>query len=210
MANRITPTKANLIKSKSVLSFSQKGFELLDKKRTVLIQEMMTLIDSAKKIEEEIEGKFADAYEAIKNVSITMGVSNVEEVTLAISKEEDYQIRFKSVMGVEIPEIIYQKREMIKPQYGFYRSNPSLDDAIFKLNEVKYLSYQLAQVETSAYKLSIEIRKTQKRANALEKIHIPRLKNNIKYIQETLDEKDREDFFRLKIVKKKQSLKAMK
>ena len=204
MANKITPTKANLIKSKSTLDFSQKGFELLDKKRTVLIQEMMTLIDSANKIEKEIETKFAEAYEAIKNVSITMGVSSVEEVTVAISKEKDYDIRFRSVMGVEIPEIVYQTQDKIKPQYGFYRSNPSLDIAIFKLNEVKYLSYQLAQLETSAYKLSIEIKKTQKRANALDKIQIPRLTRQIKYIQETLEEKEREDFFRLKIIKKKQ------
>ncbi|MFZ7131731.1 MAG: V-type ATP synthase subunit D [Eubacteriales bacterium] len=204
MANKITPTKANLIKSKSTLNFSQKGFELLDKKRTVLIQEMMTLIDSATKIEQQIEKKFAEAYEAIKNVSITMGVNDVEEVTVAISKEKDYDIRFRSVMGVEIPEIIYQTQDKIKPQYGFYRSNPSLDIAIFKLNEVKYLTYQLAQLETSAYKLSMEIRKTQKRANALDKISIPKLTKQIKYIQETLEEKEREDFFRLKIVKKKQ------
>lgn len=204
MANKITPTKANLIKSKSTLDFSQKGFELLDKKRTVLIQEMMTLIDSANKIEKEIGIKFAEAYEAIKNVSITMGVSSVEEVTVAISKEKDYDIRFRSVMGVEIPEIVYETQEKIKPQYGFYRSNPSLDIAIFKLNEVKFLSYKLAQLETSAYKLSIEIKKTQKRANALDKIQIPKLTKQIKYIQETLEEKEREDFFRLKIVKKKQ------
>lgn len=204
MANKITPTKANLIKSKSTLDFSKKGFELLDKKRTVLIQEMMTLIDAANKVEREIEEKFAEAYEAIKNVSITMGVYNLEEVAIGISKEKDFNIRFRSVMGVEIPELIYDTQDKIKPQYGFYRSNPSLDIAIFKLNEVKYLSYELARLETSAYKLSIEIKKTQKRANALEKIQIPKLSNQIKYIQETLEEKEREDFFRLKIVKKKQ------
>jgi len=204
MAIKITPTKANLIKSKSALNFSQKGFELLDKKRTVLIQEMMTLIDSAKKIEEKIEEKFAMAYEAIKQVSITMGVYNMEEVIYAMTKEEDYEIRFKSVMGVEIPEVIFQVKEKIVPQYGFYRSNPSLDIAILRLNEVKYLSYELAQVETSAYKLSLEIRKTQKRANALDKIQIPKFSKQIKFIEETLEEKEREDFFRLKIVKKKQ------
>ncbi|MPW24621.1 V-type ATP synthase subunit D [Alkalibaculum sp. M08DMB] len=205
MANKITPTKANLIKSKSALNFSLKGFDLLDKKRTVLIQEMMTLTESAKTIEDKIEEKFAEAYEAIKQVSITMGVYNIEEVILAVNKEQDYDIRFKSVMGVEIPEVLYTLKEKINPQYGFYRSNPSLDIAIFKLNEVKYLSYQLAQVETSAYKLSLEIRKTQKRANALDKIQIPKFNKQIKFIEEILEEKEREDFFRLKIVKKKQN-----
>jgi V/A-type H+-transporting ATPase subunit D len=63
----------------------------------------------------------------------------------------------------------------------------------------------LARVETAAYKLAMEIRKTQKRANALEKIHIPRLNDQIKFITETIEEKEREDFFRLKIIKKKQN-----
>lgn len=205
MPGKVTPTKANLLKSKGTLAFSQKGFELLDKKRTVLIQEMMTLIEAAKKIEIEIEKKFSQAYEAVKQTSITMGLTNLEEITLGINKEDDYQIRFKSVMGVEIPEVIYEKHEKIKPQYGFYRSNPSLDIAVLILNEVKYLSYELARVETAAYKLAMEIRKTQKRANALEKIHIPRLNDQIKFITETIEEKEREDFFRLKIIKKKQN-----
>lgn len=205
MANIITPTKANLLKSKGVLEFSQKGFELLDKKRTVLIQEMMTLIDKAVKLEEEITENFAQAYKAIQNVSITMGVNEVHEIAVAVSREEDYNIRFRSVMGVEIPEIISKREEKLKPEYGFFRSNPSLDIAVFKLNEVKYLSYQLSQLETAAFKLSLEIKKTQKRANALDKIQIPKLNSQIKYIQETLEEKEREDFFRLKMVKKKQN-----
>ncbi|HHT50621.1 MAG TPA: V-type ATP synthase subunit D [Eubacteriaceae bacterium] len=206
MTTKITPTKANLLKSENSLIFSEKGYDLLDRKRTVLIQEMMTLIDSAKTIEKEIEEKFAQAYEALKQASLTMGVYNLEEIALAVSKEKDYYIRFTSVMGVEIPEIIYEEDFNITPYYGFYRSNSSLDRALHILNEVKYLSYQLAQVETSAYKLSLEIRKTQKRANALNKIQIPRLEKNIKFIEETLEEKEREDFFRLKMVKKKNSL----
>ena len=192
------------MKTESALRFSKKGFDLLDKKRTVLIQEMMTLVESAKTIEKKIEENFAEAYEALKQASITIGVFNLEEVIVAVEKEDDYQIRFKSVMGVEIPEVIYVAKDKIKPQYGFYNSNPSLDLAIIKLKEVKYLSYQLAQLETSAYKLSLEIRKTQKRANALDKIQIPKLNANIKFIEETLEEKEREDFFRLKVVKKKQ------
>lgn len=203
MANRITPTKANLIKSKGTLQFSQKGFELLDKKRTVLIQEMMTLIDAAKEIEHKIEIRFQEAYEAIEHASITMGVTNLEEVILGMEKEKEYQIRFRSVMGVEIPEILFDRDEKLKPQYGFYRTNPSLDVMIFAVNELKYLTYELSRVETAAHRLAMEIRKTQKRANALEKIHIPRLKTVIKYIEETLEEKEREDFFRLKIIKKK-------
>src|SRR5699024_6679816 len=162
--------------SKDSLELYQKGFELLDKKRTVLIQEMMTLIDNAKIIEKKIEEKFAEAYGAIKQVRITMGVSELEDFIFAVNQEDDFDLNFKSVMGVEIPKVVYEKKDKIVPQYGFYKSNPSLDIAMSILNEVKYLCYELSQVETSAYKLSLEIKKTQKRANALDKIQIPRLK----------------------------------
>jgi len=72
-----------------------------------------------------------------------------------------------------------------------------------KFNELKYMIYELAEVETSVYKLAEEIKKTKKRANALEKIRIPKYEERIKEIEEILEEKEREDFFRLKMIKNK-------
>ncbi|WP_425446909.1 V-type ATP synthase subunit D [Dethiothermospora halolimnae] len=200
MSQKVSPTKANLLKSKSSLEFSKKGFELLDRKRTVLIKEMMSLIDKAKDIQSKVSEKFNDAYEALKLVNITMGVNNVEELALSIMKEGEHEILLKSIMGVEIPNVKY-KKDKLDTQYGFFRTNPVLDIAVTKFREVRYLIYELAEVENSVYKLAIEIKKTQKRANALEKIQIPKYKDRIKFIQETLEEKEREDFFRLKKVK---------
>ena len=91
--------------------------------------------------------------------------------------------------------------------YSFFRTNSSFDNAVLKFNELKYMIYELSEVETSVYKLAIEIKKTRKRANALEKIRIPRYIELIKSIKETLEEKEREDFFRLKILKDRKSLK---
>ncbi len=200
MVMKIVPTKANLIKAKTSLQFSKKGFELLDRKRTVLIREMMTLIEKAKKIQMKITNTFEDAYEALQHVNITMGINNVEEIAISILKEQEYNILFKSVMGVEIPNVRYSAKK-INTQYGFYRSNPALDIAVIKFIEVKYLILELAEVENSVFKLAMEIKKTQKRANALEKIQIPKYSGQIKYISETLEEKEREDFFRLKKIK---------
>lgn len=200
MTIKIAPTKANLIKAKTSLEFSIKGFELLDKKRTVLIREMMSLIDKANEIQGKISISFKEAYDALKHVNITMGINNVEEIALSIMKEAEHNILIKSVMGVEIPTVNYDEKKL-NAQYGFYRSNPALDIAVIKFREVKYLTYQLAQVENSVYKLAMEIKKTIKRANALEKIQIPRYKNQIKFIEDTLEEKERETFFRLKKIK---------
>lgn len=203
MAIKITPTKANLIKAKGRLNFSEKGYDLLDKKRTILIQEIMQLVKEAELIEKEIGQMFREAYEALQQVCISMGLNHLEEFTLSVVPEMSFEIRAKSVMGVDIPEVIYTEKNGKILSSGFYENNPALDIAIRKFNDVKYLSYHLAQVETTAYKLSLEIKKTQKSANALDKIQIPRLKEEIKYIQDTIEEKEREEFFRLKKVKNK-------
>lgn len=200
--SKVLPTKANLIKTKGMLSFSKRGYDLLDKKRTVLIREMMTLIEEAKIIEKAISEHFVSAYRALEYVNITMGKSAVSEIAYSVSGEKPFEVLMRSVMGVEIPVVKYTK-EPLKTTYGFFRSNPSLDIAVASFTEVKYLMYALAEVESSIYQLAVEIKKTQKRANALDKIQIPRLGQLVKSITETLEEKEREDFFRLKRVKEK-------
>lgn len=199
---KITPTKANLIKAKSSLEFSKKGYELLDKKRTVLIKEMMALIKKANRIEEEINTSFQEAYKKLQFANITMGSESVEKIAMSLEKEEDFEILFKSIMGVEIPYIEYEKRSF-STEYGFFRTNPAFDMAVLSFVNIRYLIYELAEIENSVYKLATEIEKTQKRANALEKIQIPKYEMEIKSIEEVLEEKEREDFFRLKRVKGK-------
>lgn len=205
MAVKVTPTKANLIKSKSSLEFSIKGYTLLDKKRTVLIQEIMKLVEKSEKIEKEIEINFSEAYQALQQATLNIGLDHLEDYSHSVRPEKEYDIRTRSVMGVDIPEIVISEdsnQPNMMPN-GFYENNPALDVAIEKFNHVKMLSYQLAEIEGTAFKLSVEIKKTQKSANALEKIQIPRLKETVKYIEESIEEKDREENFRIKKVKKR-------
>ncbi len=201
MMQNMAPTKANLLKAKGLLSFSNKGFDLLDKKRNVLIREMMGMIAKTDALQTEIQETYQQAYEGLRFANITLGVSTVEEIAISIPKNEDYQVLLRSVMGVEIPEVRYTE-ENLEVSYGFFRTNAALDTAVENFRRVRFLTYQLAELETTIYKLAMEIRKTQKRANALEKIQIPKYKAMVKKIQETLEEKEREDFFRLKKVKK--------
>lgn len=198
----IAPTKANLISAKSSLEFSKQGFELLDRKRNVLIRELMEYVDKAKSIQDKINKIFSEAYKSLERASITMGIYEVEEIAMAVPEANDYNILFKSVMGVEVPHVYFNK-EYIKPSYGFYKSNTAMDVAYKNFNEVKYLIYELAELENAIYRLAMEVKKTQKRANALENIQIPRFEAAVKNITEVLEEKEREDFFRLKVVKKK-------
>ncbi|MHC1750225.1 MAG: V-type ATP synthase subunit D [Cellulosilyticaceae bacterium] len=202
MAVLVAPTKSNLIKAKSSLELSKKGFELLDKKRNVLIREMMELVDKAKDIQSKVYTIISEAYDSLRTVNMTLGIKNVEDIALSIPKDEQFEVLLKSVMGVDIPTIKYEEQELL-PSYGFHNTNAALDVATVRFREVKYMIYELSQIENSIFKLAKEIEKTQKRTNALQYIQIPKYKEQVKYIQDVLEEKEREDFFRLKKIKKK-------
>jgi V/A-type H+-transporting ATPase subunit D len=184
------------------LDLSLKGFELLDKKRNVLIMTMMGFIDKAEEVQNKVSVLFGEAYEALKTANITMGISNVVQISQSVPEVEDFNILDKSIMGVEIPEIQYKEMDLQR-YYSFYDTNTAMDVAFKKFQEVKTLLFELSEIEDSVYKLAMEVKRTQKRANALQNIQIPKYKGIVKAITDVLEEKEREDFFRLKVVKKK-------
>lgn len=203
MAVLVAPTKSNLIKAKSSLTLSKKGYELLDKKRNVLIKEMMVWVNKARTMHSEIYVVLEEAYGYLQWANVTLGVKNVEYLSYSIPNEEPFDILLKSVMGIDIPTIKIKKGEQFTPSYGLFNSNASLDEARQKFQTVREKIYELAEVENSIFKLAKEIEKTKKRTNALKYVQIPKYKSQVKYITEVLEEKEREDFFRLKRLKGK-------
>lgn len=204
MITGITPTKGNLIKAKRTLDLSSQGYDLLDKKRNILTMEMMSLIDKAKLVQSRIDSTFKDAYYALQTANITLGISNVEQLGYTFPEDDSVGIRFRSIMGVELPMVDFEKQK-IEPKYGFSRTSSALDEACEKFNEVKALTAELAEVENAVYRLAVNVIKTKKRANALKNIIIPRYNEIVKYIQEYLEEKEREEFSRLKVIKSRKT-----
>jgi len=200
MDTTLFPTKGNLMISKSRLILSKQGYELLDKKRNILVREMMLLIDQAKELQDQIGETFSSAYEALQNANITLGINTVENISKAIKLEDDILIRVRSIMGVEIPIIQVDKVEL-QPQFGFTRTNISLDKAYEKFHKVKQMSLLLAEIENAIYRLAINVKRTQKRANALQNVMIPKYEVLTKNIINALEEKEREEFTRLKMIK---------
>ncbi|HHU89994.1 MAG TPA: V-type ATP synthase subunit D [Clostridiaceae bacterium] len=201
MDTNLFPTKGNLIIARNSLALSRQGFELLDKKRNILVRELMSRIDKAKKINDEIQVVFSEAYEALQDANISMGISVVQQIGFAIPEEESIRIRDHSVMGVEIPVISVNEKNM-QPYYGFRMTNGTLDLARKKFEEAKILSVQLAEIENSIYRLAKNIRRTMKRTNALKNIIIPKYESICSTIENVLEEKEREEFSRLKIIKR--------
>ena len=194
------PTKGNLMISKNRLALSKQGYELMDKKRNILVREMMQLMDQARDLQVQIGNTFADAYDALQNANITLGINTVQQIAKAIELEDQVVIKVRSIMGVEIP-IIGEINADVTPQFGFARTNISLDEAYAKFLKVKQLTLMLAEVENAIYRLAINVKRTQKRANALQNIMIPRYEGLTKEITNALEEKEREEFSRLKMIK---------
>lgn len=197
----LLPTKGNLMLAKSTLQLSRQGYDLLDKKRNILVREMMGLIDKAKEIQSQVDITFSKAYKVLQMVNISMGISTVQQIGYSSSVEDSIQIRFRSIMGVEIP-IVTIKQEEIQPQHGFYRTSSALDEVYKNFDQVKKLTVALAEVENAIYRLANHIKKTQKRANSLKNIIIPKYEEVTNKIQNALEEKEREEFTRLKMIKK--------
>ncbi|MCH5185615.1 MAG: V-type ATP synthase subunit D [Oscillospiraceae bacterium] len=201
MQKNIAPTKGNLMIAKNTLKLSQKGYEMLDKKRNILIREMMALIDEAKDVQSGIDKTFAEAYHALEIANIMMGVEGVKEHMQFVDIERNVNIRVRGVMGVEIPVVTIpdNSREL---KYGIASSSSALDEAYVKFNQVKIFAARLAEIENAVYRLAMNIKKTQKRTNVLKNITIPLYTEITKQIQISLEEKEREELTRLKIIKK--------
>lgn len=201
MDPRTFATKGNLILAKNSLALSKQGYDLMDRKRNILIRSLMEIIEEAKAIQDEIDTTFTYAYKCLQAANIEHGISLVASLAYTVPIESSIVIQTRSIMGTEIPHIKYTPMGK-KPSYSFSTTKESIDKANEAFRKVKDLTVRLAQVENSAYRLATNIKKTQKRANALQNITIPLYANLVYSITNALEEKDREEFTRLKVIKR--------
>ena len=136
----------------------------------------------------------------MQRANISLGV--IKRIADITPVEEDIKIVYRSVMGIEIPIVTLEEKPLQIP-YSLSISNSRLDEVYIEMRKVKYFTIQLAQLDNGMYRLAQAIQKSRKRANALEGFVIPDLQVKIKHISDALEEKEREDFTRMKLVKKK-------
>ena len=202
MDPRTFPTKGNLILAKNSLALANQGYELMDKKRNILIRELMELIDQAKDIQEQIDSTFTHAYKCLQHANIEHGINLVSQLAYTVPIEDSIKIKSRSIMGTEIPLVDYTPDEN-QPTYSFSTTDESIDRAREAFRKVKELTIKLSMIENAAYRLATNIKKTQKRANALKNITIPTYTTLVSSISNALEEKEREEFTRLKVIKQR-------
>lgn len=199
MAGQIAATKGNLIQRKKALALATSGYDLMDRKRNILIGEMMRLVDEVKKLRDQIETAYSTGYFLLQRANISSGV--ISRIASQVPVEKEIQLTYRSVMGVEIPQVIYHKKEEYELVYSLEESNSMIDDAYIQFQKIKELTMVLAEVDNAVTRLATAISKTQKRANALKNVVIPRYTSEIRMISDSLDEKEREEFSRMKVIK---------
>ena len=194
------PTKTNLLKLKSDLTFAEQGYELLDQKRNILIIELLALVDQTVDHQARVDGALSQAYKALEEAILGMGRLKVQYLTGAVNIETDITVRSRRVMGVGLPVVETEFTEH-SPYYSPMGTSFWIDDSVQSFKEVLRLLGKLSELKISVLRLANEVKKTIRKVNALEKIAIPDLKEAVRYIQGRLEENERDMFALMKRVK---------
>ncbi|NLL75325.1 MAG: V-type ATP synthase subunit D [Erysipelothrix sp.] len=193
-------TKGNLMACKESLRLANLGYELMDRKRIILMQELSKMMDDVKALRSVIDETYDRAYAALQRANLSLGI--IERVANVTPVETNVKIVYRSVMGIEIPKVSIPESELKIP-YALSVSNSRLDEVYLEMRQVKFYTVKLAELDNGMFRLAKAIEKSRKRANALNEIVIPDLEVKIKLINDALEEKEREEFIRMKMVKRR-------
>lgn len=202
----VPPTRSNLLRMKQELRFAREGYEILNRKREVLTGELIRVAHEAEQIQTKLYAKLAEAYAAMEKAQLRRGREHVEWAALAAKESLAVNLRFRGIMGVAVPvvEARTRRQEML---YSLGDTTAFLDEAAAAFRAVVEMIPELALQVTTVWRLAIELRKTQRRVNALQYIFIPEYEETVLFIVSSLEERDREETFRLKLLKNRASRK---
>ena len=198
----VAPTRTNLIRVKKDLQFAREGYEILDRKREVLTTELVRVAHEAETVQKEVWALLERAYAALETARLTLGRGRVEWAALAATKTVDVHLKFRGTMGVAIP-VVESTGAPYEMLYSPADTNAALDEASAAFREVLMRMPQLSMLESAVWRLAGELRKTQRRVNALEHIFMPNYEATVTFILSSLEEREREETFRLKWLKTK-------
>lgn len=196
----IAPTKSNLLVLKKQLAFAEEGFDLLEQKRQILIFELMSRLARARDAEQNAAEALRRAFAALHEAQLEVGSEALDRVSLAVNMDHQVDVSDQHLMGMEIPHVTV-RTEPVSVQFGIGGTTANTDVAMSCFVEVLPILAELAELENAIMRLAQELRKTQRRCNALSKIFMPDYRETISYITGALEERERESFVILKMIR---------
>ncbi|WP_435062976.1 V-type ATP synthase subunit D [Halobaculum sp. EA56] len=205
MANDVKPTRKNLMEIEDRIDLSERGHDTLEQKRDGLIMEFMDILDQAQDVREQLEADYDTAQEKINKARAMEGDVAVRGAAAALKEHPEITTQSKNIMGVVVPQIESSKvkKNLDERGYGLLGSSARIDEAADAYEELIESIILAAEVETAMKKMLEEIETTKRRVNALEFKLLPELNENKEYIEQKLEEQEREEIFRLKKIKAK-------
>jgi V/A-type H+-transporting ATPase subunit D len=199
---QIAPTKSNLLRVKDRLNTALEGYDLLEQKREILVMELMQKVEQVKILERDLDARVSTAYPCLKRMLITVGRERADKLARNIHyryelTEKTVLVAGMSLLGLEI------KLPEAELKYSPANSFAECDETVLEFFGLLKILTELAAVRTIAWRLAREVKKTQRRVNALEKMVIPTARETKVYIESALEERDRDAFFTAKLLKKK-------
>ena len=196
----IAPTKSNFLSLKRQLAFAEEGYDLLEQKRQILIFEMMSRLGRANELERKISELLRRAHAALREATLDIGSAALDRAVLGVKLDVELKLSAQHLMGLTIPRVIFRAAPQTVP-FGVSGTSANTDLAMRRFMELLPLLAELAELQNAVLRLARELRKTQRRCNALSKIFIPSYRETLIYISGTLEERERESLTILKIIR---------
>jgi V/A-type H+/Na+-transporting ATPase subunit D len=196
----VPPTKSSLFAVKEQLSVAREGFELLEQKREILVMELMRMVETVKLLERDLDKRLSAAYAALRQMLLRVGRDGAREIAGGIRYQYAVTEKQTRLMGIRLPTVELGMPNL-ELSYSFMGTDSSCDRTMSEFLELLKHVARIAEVRTMVWRLAKEVRKTQRRVNALEKIVIPDVLETKGFIEGVLEEREREVFFVQKILK---------
>jgi len=207
MAQDVKPTRSEELRLKERIDLAENGHEILEKKRDGLIHEFMEIIGDAKEVNQELADMYSKAKLKMMLAKIYDGEDSVRANAMAVEQETEISLEAQNIMGVKVPEIESKQkiqRRILDREYGITSTTSRIDSTADKYEELLEKIVDAAETQTKILKLLDEIEKTKRRVNALEHKTIPEMKEAQSEVSQILQERAREETFRMKKIKEMQ------
>jgi V/A-type H+-transporting ATPase subunit D len=200
MAHRPAPTKANLLKAQRDLRFASEGCELLHQKRDVLVMELMSTSAAFADTEKALREAMSSAFQAFVPAYLASGQELLDRLLGAAGVEMSLSVAERSVMGTRVPDVALESG--IGPLFpGLLDASPAMDATVMRMGAVIEALVRYVEIVATIWRLATEVEKTQRRINAIENVFIPESTATVEWIKSVMEENDREELFRRKLLK---------